>query len=319
VKRALEIAAGFSADGGKIIEFIAEQFPLMLTDFSRNPSLLHKSALIRQVTEKNAAASHRTRMDRWADNQALLAFYRQESLVEKARIVLDRMEDLAEIDETLRREFLRMLEDPQSVDPAWDEEDVLRVRARLYELDGRCEEAAEVVTRLGHRFRTQERWIELHGLMAQLSTLDPKNVHAQSLIGRLPALVTETVEPAPLQRLLDRQRLRVLFIGGGEMLERYDLRVEQDLHSRYGDRLELTFHHDAWASNWRHTFEILEREIVRADVIVLSNRMRTMLGCKLRETINTQGKTWGACTAVGLDTMIRSIESTASRFAELAR
>lgn len=320
--RAVEVAAGFSGDGARLIEFVSEQFPAILDQSSQNVALLDRSALLRSVIERNSADDRRPRSKRWTDNEALLEFHRLHGDHEAASQVLDRLEELALVDASLRASFLTLLEHPSRLDPLWDDEDILTSRIQLLQLDCRLDEAAEALARLGHRYIALRRFGEAGNVVARLRSCDPESKYCDAIIGRLPKLSSETVASDPsgnddhVQRYLSTRTLSVLFVGGGERLEKHDERVIETLGSRFGPNLTLTFEHDSWSHNTGRTFAALKNPVRDSDVIVLSDLMRTNLGRSLRRLINDEGKMWAPCTMDGIEGMSRAIETAIRRFVE---
>ncbi|HUP68626.1 MAG TPA: hypothetical protein VM142_02305 [Acidimicrobiales bacterium] len=195
-----------------------------------------------------------------------------------------------------RHEGLRLLLDPFHAD---------LLRVDVLRRVGRVEEARELAR--GLFYRAAAGGVggvdagEVLDLVAELGT-------GGEDLALLRPLVRATGEPLnqPAPRL--EREVRILFVGGNEVQERYQVPIDATLAERYDGRVVVEWFAPGWGSNWMKTFDRIESRYEAADAVVLMPFVRTLFGRRVRKTAGEAGLPWIACTGHGRDALQRAIE-----------
>jgi hypothetical protein len=229
------------------------------------------------------------------------------ALLELGRDALDVMEHSAWHNSALRTDFDQYLLDKKHL-LFWSEEDGLWARvylARIMGNDARCE---ALMPELFYLYRDQHGNAALQ-ILEQCKAWQIDRDLIQQLKQALPTDSVEAASPAS-----NTQPVRIVFIGGNEIQQRYD----DDVITWAAKKLphvRLRFEHTGWSSNWNRELDHLLSCVKAADVVVLMCMMRTTLGRHLRKKIN---RPWVPCTGSGRGAIQLSIQE-ASRVVDEQR
>lgn len=149
---------------------------------------------------------------------------------------------------------------------------------------------------------------ELTSLCYRAAAGELPGYNVEDLIGLLGEMGVDEERLAPLHNLggteirPDKGRsnpVRVLFIGGNEVQERYDASVEAAVSAIAGERVAVHWLHSGWDSKWSVWADRASSMYPKIDIVVLMPFMRTNLGMRLRREIGEAGLQWRACTGHG--------------------
>lgn len=203
--------------------------------------------------------------------------------------------------------FVDWLAEAPHYDPALTEEDVYRIRYRLYRCIGQDAEAACQLRELFYRIRDKRR-DEAQQILDLLKDSGVAPEHWSDLT--LPIEDSANGETAIEDRLSSGERVRLLFVGGNETQAQYDDQVLRDIQENWPG-IEIVFEHTGWSSNWGREVDRLMRLATQSDAVVLMTMMRTMLGRTLREKLNDPPRPWVPCTGTGKVALERSLRTAA--------
>ncbi|MEK7867039.1 MAG: hypothetical protein AAB434_10185 [Planctomycetota bacterium] len=279
--------------------------------------LAERSPIAREAVRTRASDESLPREARFRDWRHVARAALSANQPAEACEALDRMEALAE-EGACRAEFLAMLEERRSWDPAWTDGEARWARVRLLEREGRLDDAAGLLLQEFHELASRGEDGALDDAADVLETLRSYGVgEFPSERARLEA-VRAAARPAVPSRpaasstptaSAAARRVVVLFVGGDEMEARNDAEVRTSL-ARDLPRIDVDFVHPGWGGNWGRSLAALRPKVDRADCLVLSRYIRTMLGRALRAT----EKPWVACTGRGR----RAVEASLRRAADVA-
>ena len=169
--------------------------------------------------------------------------------------------------------------------------------------------------RLFYQFRVDERNVfgtdtkAIFDRLAALKVLEKEDL--EKLKTKIPEEKYSNTEKVKL--MLEQNEVSVLYIGGDETFKKMANSVESSLVGKF-PKLNLSFIHPGWSSNWNVTFENLKNSLPKFDVLVLNPHVRTMFGRKVRAECTDVP--WFACTGKGRKSLARSIEAAAMFVAE---
>lgn len=183
---------------------------------------------------------------------------------------------------------------------------------------GRLDEAHALLEEAAHQILSEEAERGLAAAQACVDTI-------RELGGRLPSDdVTSRIQALTIKEPSRRVRVRsselrgiVLFVGGNETQQRYDERVRKELAATHPG-VTVDFAHTGWGSNWGRELVSIESRVRNADVVVVMQFVRTLLGRHVRTLCGKHGRPWVACTGHGHASIRRSIEAAAALLAEEA-
>jgi len=236
--------------------------------------------------------------------------------IECARTALDQLEILAY---SSRRDvdFVKLIDDQQNWDPAWDMADAEQARSRILEQLGRLEDARAVLLRIAHAAISEgEDLIGVVELADRITRLGAPVEELAPLRGRIQAALGEP-ESTPAPKLRGSWiGVRVLFVGGNEKQRVYKQHLEAAVQGKYpGATVDFEF--PGWSSNWARQFGNLKDRAGRAGSMVIMRFVRTNLGIAMRRVAGELDIPWVACSGHGRDSMeraiCRAIELAASR------
>ncbi|MCG5494071.1 hypothetical protein [Ectothiorhodospira variabilis] len=227
--------------------------------------------------------------------------------VDVAQEGLDAMEALAQ-DSRFCEPMLKWLEHPERLDPAWSEVEILRSRFRLYRRLGRDPEAFAQLRALFYALR-DTRPMEASQTLDLFRECDAPEAYYADL--HLPGTAAEEDEDAGgEEQLRAGAPVKVLFVGGNEIQARYTDAISRTLAEEWPG-VVVSFRHTGWSSNWGRDVDVLKRQAVDADAVVLMTMMRTTLGRALREALNDPPRPWIPCTGTGKQALLESIRRAA--------
>lgn len=195
-----------------------------------------------------------------------------------------------------RHEGIRLLLDPLHAD---------LLRVDVLRRVGRIEEARELACRVFYRVAAggvgELDAAEVLDLVGEMGAAEEELSSMRALVG---AGSAHSEQPAPQ---LERD-VRIVFVGGNEAQERYQVPIDAALAERYDGRVVVEWFAPGWGSNWMKTFDRIESRYEAADAVVLMPFVRTLFGRRVRRTAGEAGLPWIACTGHGRDALERAIE-----------
>ncbi|MDQ6978974.1 MAG: hypothetical protein Q9M09_02215 [Mariprofundaceae bacterium] len=230
------------------------------------------------------------------------------ALLELGRDALDVMEHSAWHNSALRADFDQYLLDKKHL-LFWSEEDGLWARVYLARIMGNDTRCAALMPELFYLYRDQRGNAALQ-ILEQCKAWQIDRALIQQLKQALPTDSVETTSHSSAP-----QPVRIVFIGGNEIQQRYD----DDVIAWVGKTLphvRLRFEHTGWSSNWNRELDHLLSCVKAADVVVLMCMMRTTLGRHLRKKID---RPWVPCTGSGRGAIQLSIQEASRVVGEQRR
>jgi tetratricopeptide (TPR) repeat protein len=219
---------------------------------------------------------------------------------------LDALQQLAE-NEAYARQFVEYLSKTRNYDPAWDEADVKWARIRVARRMGDDQLCGAILRELFFEVRDSNPAQALQ-IVDLCTDWKIDSSHHKDLAARMPANREGSTNLRGLEeRLKGGEAVRVLFVGGNEIQERFDQDISEILRREWPG-IEIIFRHTGWSSNWGRELDGLKREANASDCVVLMTMMRTMLGRKLRTGLS---KPWLTCAATGRSGIQNSIRDAA--------
>jgi tetratricopeptide (TPR) repeat protein len=242
----------------------------------------------------------------WNQLTSLLPTCLSTEAFEAAEIILDQMDKLARSHSEFRPALIEILRDSDQYSPAWDTSDAEQLLADLLELEGKSEEAAEVLRNQFYLLKNGGQSHELYGARQVLLRLNELGKAGD--FGRdLEELLPNEEDSSEIDLTLEG---RVLYIGGNETQQRYIDGLKTEIKQDHPD-LDVSFHLPGWTSNWNVHLAKLKPMIDEADVVVINSLIRTQLGRHLRVYCSAEHP-WLPCTGRGFDSLKRSILGAAA-------
>lgn len=229
--------------------------------------------------------------------------------LETAQLALDALERTAE-SERMEQRFLELLANPEKWECAWDDRDALEARVAVLRRLGRWSEAQGELERMAwqaieHREVDARDWIDLYREAGGAAET------AEALIRRLEAsrIAVEEMDET-LSGLAPGQPVRILFVGGNEVQERYTGSLRQEfLAKNPGSTLDFVI--PDWSSNWGRIIDDLKPKLGQYSAMVVMRFVRTQLGRELRRLASRFDLPWISCTGHGKDSLRRAIANAA--------
>jgi hypothetical protein len=264
---------------------------------ARSPYLHHE--ILGTARNEGTPRSERVRL--WC---SVIPGLNRSNDIKAAEEGLDALEMLAE-DAELARKVLAFISEASNVDPAWRASEAAWARFRLLRKLNRDAESALVLRELFFMVRDTATW-EAEQIVAAFEDWNLDESIYSELTSLLPQQVNASA-PGVEERLASGERVSLLFIGGNEIQARYDADVRRDLAAIWSG-VDVVFEHTGWSSNWGRELDRLTRSANSSDAVVLMPYMRTMLGRRLRESLE---KPWIPCTSTGKGGMGSSLRRAA--------
>lgn len=242
----------------------------------------------------------------WKQLTRLLPTCLSAEAFEATEVILDQMEKLARSNAEFRPALIEILRDSDQYSPAWETSDAEELLVDLLELEGKPEDAAEILRNHFYLLKNGGQSYELYGARQVLQRLRDLG-KAGEFAEELGSLLPEQVDPSETDRTL---RGRVLYIGGNETQQRY-IEGLQDEFEQGHPELDVSFYLPGWTSNWNVHLAKLKPMIDEADVVVINSLIRTQLGRHLRAHCGAEHP-WLPCTGRGFDSLKRSIIGAAA-------
>jgi tetratricopeptide (TPR) repeat protein len=180
--------------------------------------------------------------------------------------------------------------------------------ARLSSLQraGRYEDAIAVATSLFHRAVGGESAAgtpeDLLDLITHLGAADEV---VDGLRRRLPPADAGAPQPTT-------GPVRLLWVGGDERQARYQSALDRQIEERWGGTVTVRWWFPGWSANWGHVADEVERELARADALLLSYFVRTNLGRRLRRSSGDAEVVWVPASGHGHAALLRAVEEGVS-------
>jgi hypothetical protein len=218
------------------------------------------------------------------------------------------MEGLAVQGGQYRFDFLILLDNDSNYSPAWDLEDAIHAKIKLFELEGNFSEASALLRKRFFALRSSGDFARNREAKSVLERLRDLNADTSDIDQLAIQFLLEpnanNIEKCPLR---DGAPVSVLYLGGNETQAAYEHEIRSELTREYPG-LKIEFYYPGWDSNWNTHLDKVRQKIFYADVVVLNKLVRTQFGRNVR-AICTSEKPWFACTGRGKQSLKRSIES----------
>lgn len=267
------------------------------------PGSLQSKVVVTSLLER-ARDDGRGQSSRAADYRRALRAMLRHGMVEEAEEALDYLEGAARVG-IGRTEFLHLLDEPEAYEPAWEVDDSRWSRLMCLEAAGEYETAAGQLSEEFHRLLAEPtpfRLAEAASLIERIRSYGLQEDFVRPLKNRLEAIEHE--DPDLMEVAADEQiTVDVLFVGGNETQAKYDDIIKAELAETH-PRINVTFMHPGWGSNWIRALEEAERRLENHDALVIMRYVRTHLGRQLRKRTPVP---WWSCTGSGKDSIRRSI------------
>jgi hypothetical protein len=267
--------------------------------------LLRKSKPILQALYTWSCDSSRPKKSRFEDFRAVLREALLARDIDLAENALDQMEVLAQAS-TCSREYIALLQDPGSYDPAWTATDASWSCIRVLETLGDYQSASELLTREFHRRLASNEYgavDEGAEILSRIKSYGLTTVDFEALEARLTA-----VSPRALQSELPLQDAHwcITVVGGDELESKYDEAI-RNWCKTWNPQLELHFRHTNWSSNHGDQLESMKNLLQRSDAVVVLRRIRTTLGRNVRRI----SKFWVGCAGESKGSIQRALTTAA--------
>jgi hypothetical protein len=277
-----------------------------LIEWAGRRSSSFRNELLRSL---RAASGQLTPEEAWYAWRGLLraALRAEERDGETAREALDALEVLAHSGIDPSR-LLDLLDDPREWSPAWTAQEAEEVKFRLYERAGRLDEARSILISLANQAISDDD--EMAGdFVEMLRNLGAQPDDLRVLEARLAARPSDNDESAcapVVSRSALAQRLRIMFVGGNEMQQRYRDRLIESFAKTH-PHVELDFEFPGWGANWGPLLARIEGRVRQADALIIMRFVRTLMGRALRRLASECEIPWVACTGRGHRSIERAI------------
>lgn len=296
-------------DTKAVTEKLVEADPDLLERLPE-PGVLRESQVLRGMLLARASDQRRPPSSRAHDYRLVLPYLLSSGDRDTGEEVLDALETLA-VDRVGVDQFLELLENPDSFEPAWSREDAAWTRVRLLLMSERQDEAATLLRaeffQALHSGRYGSREVA-ESIVEALQACGASDGSLRELRAALDASREESIDLEAVRARPKHQRIRILFCGGDERQQTAARKLEEELSQTRPD-LRVEFELVGWSSNWNESLDRIQGRLHRYDAVVLMRFMRTMFGRRLRESLEIP---WVPCVNAGYATMRRSILTAAA-------
>jgi hypothetical protein len=206
-----------------------------------------------------------------------------------------------------REPFIELLAADGKYDGAWSTEDIVWSLVGIHEREADYEGAVGVLRKQFHTYAAEESWLEAFGVFERAKNYGLPAKILEDMEGRLTGEFASTDLP-PGEELdeLITEPVRVLFVGGNEIQQKYDADIQKNLATS-APWISVDFEHPGWGGNWGDTADQLRSRFPNYDALVVMTLIRTNLGRALRKHTNNEGLVWISCTGAGRNFIERSI------------
>ncbi|RME60288.1 hypothetical protein D6779_02485 [Candidatus Parcubacteria bacterium] len=218
------------------------------------------------------------------------------ALRELAENVLDQLEVIAYANEAIGLRLLEMLKQFEFYDPYWTEEDSLWAQVKISRRYGRDDNCEALLPKLFFFYRDEKPFMAKQ-VIEQFRAWGIANDTCQKLRQSLPQ------EEGTEEQAAFHAPIRLVFVGGNEIQEKYDEPVRKWLSKAYPE-VEICFEHTGWSSNWGREVKRLVNLINKSDAVIIMQMIRTQLGRTLRRESKCP---WIPCTGTGIGSIKGSI------------
>jgi hypothetical protein len=268
--------------------------------------LLRKSKPMLDALYTWSCEPRRTKKSRFEDLRTVLRESIFAGEIEVAENALDQMELHAQ-SASCSREYIALLQDFSSYDPAWTETDATWSAVRVLESLGEYQQASQLLIAEFHRILASNAYganEEGREILTRIKSYALTSIDFDTLEGRLEAVTPRAVgSESPAQDA----PLCITVVGGDELESGYDEAIRAWCNQRYPS-IELHFRHTNWSSNHGDQLESMKSLIQRSDAVVVMRRIRTVLGRNVRR----MSKLWIGCAGESKSS-IQCAVTTASR------
>ena len=251
---------------------------------------------------ERACRSNRPSERAAADLRGASSRYLRAGDCEAAGRVLDQLERLA-VKGIGVEDFLALLSEPERYEPAWSREAAAIVRARCYESRGEYDNAINELRTIFFRYSTRavaeggsdSALDEAAGVLAIIRGYGLDRAYYEDLERRYDAVALDGDGGAEASGALsDRQRVRVLVVGGDVKQEKMDDAIRARVRQR-DENIDITFLHSGWSSSWDKFVDGVRRRLERHHAVVISHQIRTGLGEHARRECGERNIPWRSC------------------------
>ena len=227
-----------------------------------------------------------------------------------AELALDALEQLAEEAEAFAEGLLQLLAEPGIVPDIMDEATHLELSLRLLL---RLRREPDALQQMLERFRkaatSQNAWhreqslelvAELRATGADLSQVSVLAARVETEFGASNLHNDIIAQAGPV---------RVLYVGGNEVQQRYEPDIKAELASEYPN-LTVDFEYPGWSSNWASVADGIKSRLGNYDGLILSYFVRTIFGRTIRKMC-TDACPWWAAPGHGKASIKRGILAAA--------
>jgi hypothetical protein len=257
---------------------------------------------------QRALDARRSPVNRAADAYRVLPWLMHHGENESAAQVLDMMEELAHRGIS-RPEFNELLNDPDRLSPAWEDDRVLDARVRLLEAAGDFETATSVLETYCYQVLagSDPHAVDLaDAALGDIESYGPVGREAaERLRGTIDARIARELAPLDtgMPAVSASYPVRILVVGGSEQQHR----MEDDVRAQVADRfpgVSLDFLQTGWSGNWSGYVDEFDRRVAKVDGVVFLSLMRTMFGRTVRARCTVP---WRGCSGRGQGVIVNTV------------